>query len=239
MVAADLFMCPEGRPTCPFTRPLLRQGGRQDTPLLMTWMATNRKAWDGWTWPFITVGWAKTCITCSATFRERMFHELTHCPNVCRQEVEFSQRLLETRPGSTQPEDRGALSGLQDPVWWKPCCGSGIHAEGADEKGTMAKRLPVPYRSPNIWCFLVQLSSSFQVMSSKDFVDPLAALSSLRLPVSFCRCLQKKRWFWAEAQLTPLSFSCCPGWEMLTTWNNTASLWFSTYQVQTEHFEIL
>lgn len=34
--AVDLFMCPEGRVTIPFTRLLLRRASRQDTPSLMT-----------------------------------------------------------------------------------------------------------------------------------------------------------------------------------------------------------
>lgn len=34
--AADLFMCPEGRPTIPFTELLLRQGSRRDTLSRMT-----------------------------------------------------------------------------------------------------------------------------------------------------------------------------------------------------------
>ena len=53
--AADLFMCREGRLTIPFIRLLLRQDSRQDTPSLMTWMDTNRRAWAGWIWPFIKV----------------------------------------------------------------------------------------------------------------------------------------------------------------------------------------
>lgn len=53
--AADLFRCPEGKPTIPFIRLLLRRGDRQDIHSLMTWMDTNRKAWAGWTWPFIKV----------------------------------------------------------------------------------------------------------------------------------------------------------------------------------------
>ena len=53
--AVDLFTCPEGRPTTPCTKPLLRRGSRQDTPSLTTWTESNRRAWAGWTWPFIKV----------------------------------------------------------------------------------------------------------------------------------------------------------------------------------------
>lgn len=53
--AADLFMCREGRPTILFIKLLLRRGSRQDTPSLMTWMDTNRRAWAGWIWLFIKV----------------------------------------------------------------------------------------------------------------------------------------------------------------------------------------
>lgn len=59
--ATDLFRCPEGKRTIPFIRLLLRRGGRQDIHSLMTWMDTNRKAWAGWTWPFIKVQGTKCC----------------------------------------------------------------------------------------------------------------------------------------------------------------------------------
>lgn len=66
--AAGLFMCLEGRPTTPFIRLLLRRGSRQDTPSLMTWTDTNRRAWAGWIWPFIKVQGKRTIIKGSINY---------------------------------------------------------------------------------------------------------------------------------------------------------------------------
>lgn len=150
--AADLFMCLEGRPTIPFTRLLLRRGSRQDTLSLMTWTDTNRRDWVGWTWPLIKVQGKRNYCNCRICkwlannhwehFNVVFIHLLwtnplstSHCPNLSRKEVEHSQCLPETCPGSTQPEDGGALPNHQDHVWWQQGCGCGIHTEWTKEKG--------------------------------------------------------------------------------------------------------
>lgn len=138
----DLFMCLEGRPTIPFTRHLLRQGSKQDTPSLMTWTDTNKRGWDGWTWLFIKVkGKRNYCdYIIHTSFTNQPFN-IVYTALICREEVEHSQCLPKTRPGSTQPEDGGALSNHQDPVWWQPCCGCGIHTEWRKEKGKIYRML--------------------------------------------------------------------------------------------------
>ena len=70
---------------------------------------------------------------------------------LCREEVEHGQRLPEACPGSTQPEDRGALPHLQDPVWWKPCRGSWIHTEGTEEEGKMLPDMHLALDINRIW----------------------------------------------------------------------------------------
>lgn len=58
-----------------------------------------------------------------------------HCAILVREKMEHSQCLPETRTGSPQPEDRGALPDHQDSVWWQSSCRCGVYTEWRTEKG--------------------------------------------------------------------------------------------------------
>lgn len=96
---------------------------------------------------------------------DQWFHTFSayYCPHLSREEMEHSQCLSETCPGSPQLEDGGALPDHQDPVWWNPCSGSGIHTEGTEEKGKI-DRFTIYNSSFNRWGNYVCRFSVIRVM---------------------------------------------------------------------------